>query len=90
MDLRLEPNPDILKELGENKNGKTLIGFAAETEDLTANAKKKLREKNLDMIVANNVTAAGSGFDGDTNIAKSDRLHRRGPVRAAHEQGRIG
>ena len=70
MDLRLEPNPDILKELGENKNGKILIGFAAETEDLTANAKKKLREKNLDMIVANNVTAPGSGFDGDTNIAK--------------------
>ena len=46
-----------------------LIGFAAETEDLTANAAKKLREKNLDMIVANNVTEAGSGFDGDTNIA---------------------
>jgi phosphopantothenoylcysteine decarboxylase/phosphopantothenate--cysteine ligase len=46
-----------------------LIGFAAETQDLTANAAKKLREKNLDMIVANNVTEAGSGFDGDTNIA---------------------
>ena len=46
-----------------------LIGFAAETEDLAANAAKKLREKNLDMIVANNVVEAGSGFDGDTNIA---------------------
>jgi phosphopantothenoylcysteine decarboxylase/phosphopantothenate--cysteine ligase len=46
-----------------------LIGFAAETQDLTANAAKKLREKNLDMIVANNVAEAGSGFDGDTNIA---------------------
>jgi phosphopantothenoylcysteine decarboxylase/phosphopantothenate--cysteine ligase len=69
LDLRLEPNPDIIKELGLNKNGKLLIGFAAETQDLTVNAAKKLREKNLDMIVANNVAEAGSGFDGDTNIA---------------------
>lgn len=69
IELRLEPNPDILKELGQNKDGKVLIGFAAETQDLTANAAKKLREKNLDMIVANNVAEAGSGFDGDTNIA---------------------
>ena len=69
IELRLEPNPDIVKELGRNKDGKVLIGFAAETEDLTANATKKLREKNLDMIVANNVAEAGSGFDGDTNIA---------------------
>jgi phosphopantothenoylcysteine decarboxylase/phosphopantothenate--cysteine ligase len=69
IELRLEPNPDIVKELGQNKDGKVLIGFAAETQDLTANAAKKLREKNLDMIVANNVAEAGSGFDGDTNIA---------------------
>jgi len=69
LDLRLEPNPDILKELGAQKNGKLLVGFAAETEDLTANAAKKLREKNLDMIVANDITQKGSGFDGDTNIA---------------------
>ncbi len=69
IELRLEPNPDILKELGENKDGKWLIGFAAETEDLTTNAQKKLREKNLDIVVANNVAETGSGFDGDTNIA---------------------
>jgi phosphopantothenoylcysteine decarboxylase/phosphopantothenate--cysteine ligase len=68
-ELRLEPNPDILKDLGEHRDGKVLIGFAAETENLIANATKKLREKNLQMIVANNVTEAGSGFDGDTNIA---------------------
>jgi phosphopantothenoylcysteine decarboxylase/phosphopantothenate--cysteine ligase len=68
-ELRLEPNPDILKEIGAKKDGKLLVGFAAETDDLTANAKKKLREKNLDMIVANDVTQEGSGFDGDTNIA---------------------
>lgn len=69
LELRLEPNPDILKHLGEHRDGKMLIGFAAETEDLIANASKKLREKNLHIIVANNVTEAGSGFDGDTNIA---------------------
>ena len=67
--IRLEPNPDILKELGTMKDGKILVGFAAETEDLTANAGVKLREKNLDMIVANNVAEPQSGFDGDTNIA---------------------
>jgi len=80
IELRLEPNPDIIKELGQIKNGKVLIGFAAETENLTANAVKKLREKNLDMIVANNVAEAGSGFDGDTNIATI--LDRTGTVQA--------
>jgi phosphopantothenoylcysteine decarboxylase/phosphopantothenate--cysteine ligase len=69
IELRLEPNPDILKELSGKRDGKLLVGFAAETEELTANAEKKLREKNLDMIIANNVAEAGSGFDGDTNIA---------------------
>jgi len=69
LELRLEPNPDILKELGAMKDGKLLVGFAAESENLAANAKKKLRKKNLDMIVANDVTQDGSGFDGDTNIA---------------------
>jgi phosphopantothenoylcysteine decarboxylase/phosphopantothenate--cysteine ligase len=69
LELCLEPNPDILKELGAIKNGKFLVGFAAETEDLTGNARKKLNAKNLDMIVANDVAHEGSGFDGDTNIA---------------------
>jgi len=69
LEICLEANPDILKELGQNKESRWLIGFAAETEELTANAKKKMREKNLDMVVANNVAEAGSGFDGDTNIA---------------------
>jgi phosphopantothenoylcysteine decarboxylase / phosphopantothenate---cysteine ligase len=69
IEVRLEPNLDILRELGQNKNGKVLIGFAAETDELIANAAKKLSGKNLDMIVANNVAEAGSGFDSDTNIA---------------------
>jgi phosphopantothenoylcysteine decarboxylase/phosphopantothenate--cysteine ligase len=80
MEITLEPNPDILKELGQMKDGKVLIGFAAETEELSANAAKKLREKNLDMIVANNVSETGSGFDGDTNIATI--LDRKGAVQA--------
>ncbi len=80
IELRLEPNPDILKELGQNKNGKWLVGFAAETDDLTVNAQKKLREKNLDMVVANNVAETGSGFDGDTNIATI--VDRTGATRA--------
>jgi phosphopantothenoylcysteine decarboxylase / phosphopantothenate---cysteine ligase len=80
LELRLEPNPDILKELGAMKDGKFLVGFAAETEELTANAKKKLNAKNLDMIIANDVTLEGSGFDGDTNIATI--LDRSGAARS--------
>jgi phosphopantothenoylcysteine decarboxylase/phosphopantothenate--cysteine ligase len=80
IELRLEPNPDILKEIGARKNGKMLVGFAAETEELVANAEKKLREKNLDMIVANNVSEAGAGFDVDTNVATI--LDRNGTIRS--------
>jgi phosphopantothenoylcysteine decarboxylase / phosphopantothenate---cysteine ligase len=69
LELRLVPNPDILRGLGENRDGKMLVGFAAETENLIVNATRKLRDKNLHMIVANNVAEEGGGFDGDTNIA---------------------
>ena len=69
LQLNLKPNVDILKELGAKKNGKILVGFAAETEDLVVNAGKKLRSKNLDLIVANDITKEGSGFDADTNVA---------------------
>ncbi len=65
--LELVRNPDILASLGEHKHG-FLVGFAAETENLAENALKKLKKKNLDMIVANNVAAEGAGFDSDTNI----------------------
>jgi phosphopantothenoylcysteine decarboxylase/phosphopantothenate--cysteine ligase len=68
--LELERNPDILKELGENKGDHLLIGFAAETSELTENAEAKRREKNLDLIVANDVTQPGAGFGVDTNIVK--------------------
>jgi len=67
--IALTPTIDILKELGRRKRpGQILIGFAAETENIAANAEKKLHEKNLDLIVANDITKEGAGFDTDTNI----------------------
>lgn len=66
--LSLVANPDILASLGKDKGKRILVGFAAETEDLANYATRKLRQKNLDMIVANNVSVDGAGFDVDTNI----------------------
>jgi phosphopantothenoylcysteine decarboxylase / phosphopantothenate---cysteine ligase len=66
--LQLEPTPDILGELGRAKGSRILIGFAAETDRLAENARGKLARKGADMIVANDVTQEGAGFDGDTNI----------------------
>jgi phosphopantothenoylcysteine decarboxylase/phosphopantothenate--cysteine ligase len=68
-DLILEPTPDILRELGERKGGTVLVGFAAETEDLEEAGRRKLREKHLDLVVVNEVGAAGTGFEADTNRA---------------------
>ncbi len=65
--LDLEPTPDILGELGRRKKGQVLVGFAAETDDVVANARDKLAKKNLDLIVANDVGASDSGFGVDTN-----------------------
>ncbi len=65
--LKLKRTRDILKEIGERKKQQIVVGFAAETEDLMANAAVKLREKNADMTVANNVGAPGAGFESDTN-----------------------
>jgi phosphopantothenoylcysteine decarboxylase/phosphopantothenate--cysteine ligase len=67
-EIVLEATPDILAGLGESKRpGQVLVGFAAETDDLEANALDKLRRKNLDMVVANDVSAPGVGFGHDTN-----------------------
>ena len=77
--LKLVRNPDILKEIGRRTkiahsptrplahSNTYLVGFAAETNDVIAEARRKCREKNLDMIVANDVTEKGSGFGVDTN-----------------------
>ena len=68
--LTLERTKDILGEIGKKKANRILVGFAAETEDLIAHAKKKLKEKNLDFIVVNDVTQPGAGFGLDTNQVK--------------------
>lgn len=67
MSIQLEPNPDILAELGRIKGDRLLIGFAAETENLVEAARDKLERKNCDMIVANLVGRAGTGFESDEN-----------------------
>jgi phosphopantothenoylcysteine decarboxylase/phosphopantothenate--cysteine ligase len=65
--LKLKPTVDILKEMGQKKKDKILVGFSLETEDEIKNAKKKLAEKNLDLIVVNNPNIPGAGFEVDTN-----------------------
>lgn len=68
MSLELTSNPDIASALGRNKReGQILVAFAAETNDVLENAQKKLRKKNADLIVANDVTMPGAGFAGNTN-----------------------
>lgn len=77
--LVLEKNPDILKELGQKKQpGQVLVGFAAETRNLIQYAKSKLEKKNLDMIVANDVSKPQAGFNVDTNLIKL--LQRDGSI----------
>ncbi len=70
LQLELVRNPDILAELGTVKGERLLVGFAAETSNLAENARKKLAEKNLDMVVANDIGQEGAGFNVDTNIAR--------------------
>ena len=66
--ISLDRNPDIIAGLGQQKGERLLVGFATETEDILENAQHKLKGKNLDMIVANDVTQEGAGFGYDTNI----------------------
>ena len=60
--LKLVRNPDILLSIGADKGGKTMVGFSAETEDLVGNSRRKLRAKKLDLVLANDISLAGSGF----------------------------
>jgi phosphopantothenoylcysteine decarboxylase/phosphopantothenate--cysteine ligase len=76
--LKLVENPDILAEIGKMKGGRTVIGFAAETDNLVENAREKLQRKNLDMVVANDLGQEGAGFNVDTNVVKL--LFREGDV----------
>ena len=68
--LELERNPDILAGLARKKGRRTIVGFAAETHDVADEARRKLREKRLDLIVANDVTAPGVGFGADDNAVR--------------------
>lgn len=79
--IPLDRNPDILAGLGQDKGNRLLVGFATETEDVLQNAERKLHSKNLDMIVANDVTQEGAGFAGDTNIVTLlDRTGQQEPL----------
>ena len=87
--LELEATPDILIELGRVKPpAQTLVGFAAETDDVESNAREKLERKRLDLIVANDVGSAGAGFDHDTNevvILGAHGLRRAVPMRSKRD-----
>ncbi|HLM65329.1 MAG TPA: bifunctional phosphopantothenoylcysteine decarboxylase/phosphopantothenate--cysteine ligase CoaBC [Acidimicrobiales bacterium] len=83
-EIVLEPTPDILAGLGAHKPPRqTLVGFAAETDDVRQNAARKLVDKRVDLLVANDVTAAGAGFEHDTNsvvILNADGTEREVPL----------
>lgn len=93
IEIRMSQNPDILAELGrQKKENQLLIGFAAETNNLDQNAKDKLTRKNLDLLIANDVTKPGAGFDTNTNIVRIfarngevEALPLMGKNRVAHE-----
>jgi len=89
--LDLVPNPDILKELAQKKGGSFLVGFAAETNDVRAHAADKLRAKGIDLLVANDVSQQGIGFEADDNqVILLDRwggaldLPRMSKIQVAH------
>ena len=90
--IAMVKNPDILAEMGKKKGTTFLVGFAAETEDLLANAQQKLQTKNVDLIIANDVTQPGAGFETDTNIVtllcrngKSEKLPQMSKESLAHK-----
>lgn len=86
--LTLVKNPDILASMGEKKEKQFLVGFAAETENLKANAAAKLGNKNLDMIIANDVTESGAGFGSDTNkvvVLTQDGQEKEFPLMSKEE-----
>src|SRR6185503_12870425 len=79
--LTLERTPDVLSEVAVSRtNGMLVIGFAAETENVLDNAREKLRRKNLDAIVANDVSLEGAGFDTITNEVTVISRDRKAPI----------
>ncbi len=87
MSLELDPTPDILAEIGRQKGDRLLVGFAAETDNLLDEARRKLETKNCDMIVANLVSQEGIGFDSDENeVVLVTRMGESIPVRRASKR----
>ena len=76
LSLHLLPNEDFLISLGQNKGERVVIGFAMETDHALENARKKLHEKNLDLIVLNELNVEGAGFGVDTNVVTFIEAHR--------------
>ncbi|MGN1112834.1 MAG: phosphopantothenoylcysteine decarboxylase, partial [Acutalibacteraceae bacterium] len=69
LSIKLKRTKDILKHIGEHRrDGQIICGFAMETENMLENARKKLKDKNIDLIAANNVKVSGAGFEHDTNV----------------------
>jgi len=92
VNISMVKNPDILAEMGKKKGTTFLVGFAAETENLLANAQQKLQTKNIDLMVANDVTQPGAGFETNTNIVtllcrngKSEKLPQMSKAFLAHK-----
>jgi len=79
MELKLVRNPDILKAVGEQKGKKVVIGFAAETNDIIENAQKKIRKKNADMLVVNDISSPDAGFEKDINTVKI--IYKNGTIK---------
>ena len=92
LDIKLELNPDILLELGERKKEQFLVGFAAETNDVIRHGQEKIKKKNLDMLIANDVAMPGAGFNVTTNIASilyKDGTMQQYPKMTKEELGEI-
>ncbi|MGE5416916.1 MAG: bifunctional phosphopantothenoylcysteine decarboxylase/phosphopantothenate--cysteine ligase CoaBC [Acidobacteriota bacterium] len=91
LSIKLTRNPDILAEMGKQKDRQILVGFAAETNDVIENGIAKMQKKNLDLIVANDVTAEGAGFASETNIVAlvtPDGTNRHLPMMSKTEVAR--
>ena len=89
MSLELDPTPDILAELGRKKGDRLLIGFAAETENLAQEARRKLEAKNCDMVVGNLVGGEDAGFESDQNevvLVTADRRDSSRSPRASKRE----
>jgi phosphopantothenoylcysteine decarboxylase/phosphopantothenate--cysteine ligase len=93
LSLELDPTPDILAEVGERKGDRLLIGFAAETQNLVEEARRKLVSKHCDMVVANLVGREGMGFESDINevemVTRSGQSVHRGPASKTEIAGHI-